>query len=221
MEYINKMKNILVTGLAALVLGSAGGCTNTEDNIPVGLRDQGGAVTSMASLAIDDYQKGKNSRIDEICNNKGEKYIFENGKWLDTEESCTELSSATGPSDINKIFEKINQEKPQLPKIKIYQRGKLVKQTKGNIMEEFEYSTKERTITKKVTDYDKNTVDEETCYFGPGATVIKCGKKTKSADGQVVETYEDWKSESLVFGGWNSWLRELWNERKPGVHQLL
>ena len=221
MEYIGKMKNILVTGLAALVLGSSGGWANTEDNIPVGLRDQGGAVTSMASLAIDDYQKGKNSRIDEICNNKGEKYIFENGKWLDTEESCTELSSATGPSDINKIFEKINQEKPQLPKIKIYQRGKLVKQTKGNIMEEFEYSTKERTITKKVTDYDKNTVDEETCYFGPGATVIKCGKKTKSADGQVVETYEDWKSESLVFGGWNSWLRELWNERKPGVHQLL
>ena len=125
------------------------------------------------------------------------------------------------PVEVEKLLTDLNISLSQLPKIKIYQRGKLVKQTKGNTMEEFEYSTKERTITKKVTDYNKNTIDEETCYFGPGATVIKCGKKTKGADGQVVETYEDWESESLVFDGWNSWLRELWNERKPGIHQLL
>ena len=106
-------------------------------------------------------------------------------------------------------------------KIKIYQRGKLVKQTKGNTMEEFEYNTKERTITRKVTDYDKDKVSKETCYFDQGFSVVKCGKETKGDDGQVVETYEHWESEPLVFGCWNSWLRELWNERKPGIEDLL
>jgi hypothetical protein len=220
MEYIGKMKNVLITGLAALILGSFGGCTEKE-NLPVGLRNQGGAVSFPARIAIDDYQKGIRSRIDEICNYQGEKYIFENGEWIDTEESCTKLGSATGPSDINRILENHSIKKGQLPKIKTYQRGKLVTQTKGNTMEEFEYNTKERTITRKVTDYDKDKVSKETCYFGKGFSVIKCGKETKGDDGQVVETYEDWESEPLVFGGWNSWLRELWNERKSGVHDLL
>jgi hypothetical protein len=220
MEYVSKMKNVLVTGLATLILGSFGGC-KTENNIPVGLRNQGGAVTSMASLAIDDYQKGKTSRIDEICNYKGEKYIFDDGEWVDTEESCPDLGSATGPSDINRVLENHPIKKGQLPKIKIYQRGKLVKQTKGNTMEEFEYNTKERTITRKVTDYDKDKVSKETCYFDQGFSVVKCGKETKGDDGQVVETYEHWESEPLVFGCWNSWLRELWNERKPGIEDLL
>ena len=214
------MKNVLVAGLAALVLGSSGGCA-AENNIPVGLRNQGD-ITVDAKMAIYLHKKGRAYQpIDEICNNKGEKYIFEDGEWTDTKESCPDKGRSTGPGDINRILEKVPATKSQLPKIKIYQRGKLVKQTKGNTMEEFEYNTEERTITRKVTDYDKDSVNEETCYFGKGFSVVKCGKETKDAEGQVVETYEDWESEPLVFGGWNSWLRELWHERKSGVHDLL
>jgi YD repeat-containing protein len=177
MEYISKMKNVLVTGLAALVLGSFGGCT-TENNIPVGLRDQGGAVTSMASLAIDDHQKGKNSRIDEICNYQGEKYIFENGEWIDTEESCTELGSSTGPSDLARILG--YKTKYQLPEINTYDNlGRIIKKKQGDITKEYDYNAKDRTITRKSTNYKKDQVTTETHHFDSQSQVVKISYKNR------------------------------------------